>query len=261
MLIVSALELTNSEIHDNNKALSNHLHHSYFFRDREHPEISAAFSGLAHGSAGFVPLTLLVPHTSCQDHFYSISFLQISSLIRKLQTVSYFKRQETITDFHRQCLKERTQQVKLLRSTMLNSPLKKFESPQRALSPMKSSQSTDDQGFQMKGIFLCTTIQPTNVYKKFLTQVADKELDRFACNMLNSYHIVNKHNLFDCKSAITIKLLPQQQLLKTTRDQLLVLNFDHTMLTNFVANLKEIKDKPKPMKAYESLPEPQKTYF
>ena len=60
-----------------------------------------------------------------------------------------------------------------------------------------------------KGLFMITTIQPSNIYKKILAQCAYKTLDRSTCHFLNAYNTVEKNNLFDCKSTLSIKLLSQ----------------------------------------------------
>ena len=40
-------------------------------------------------------------------------------------------------------------------------------------------------------------------------QCQNKKLERDNCNMLNTYFIIDKHSMFDCKPAISIKLLQQ----------------------------------------------------
>ena len=56
---------------------------------------------------------------------------------------------------------------------------------------------------------MVTTIQPTNVYKKLLANCCDKNLDLETCNFLNAFYTVDKHKLFDCRAAVSIKLQAQ----------------------------------------------------
>ena len=78
---------------------------------------------------------------------------------------------------------------------------------QKECEDEKGSKTEDKPTF--KGLFMITTIQPSNIYKKILAQCAYKTLDRSTCHFLNAFNTVEKHNLFDCKSTLSIKLLSQ----------------------------------------------------
>ena len=78
--------------------------------------------------------------------------------------------------------------------------------------------------------------------------------------MLNSYFVVSKHNLFDCKSAISIKLLPQNTQKKQVYT-LMDLKRHLTTLEYFVENLKKINEKRNNQINADELPEPIRSYF
>lgn len=63
--------------------------------------------GLPVDTQYFTPLMLLVPHLRSQWRNKSVSFAQVSNLIRQLQIVSYFKRRETVLEFNQFYAKER----------------------------------------------------------------------------------------------------------------------------------------------------------
>ena len=79
--------------------------------------------------------------------------------------------------------------------------------------------------------------------------------------MLNSYFVVTKHNLFDCKSAINIKLLPQNITQKMQVTNLTELKRHLTTLEYFVENLKKINEKRNSQINADELPEPIRSYF
>lgn len=86
---------------------------------------------------------LLVPHLRSQKMLKAVSFVQILNLANKLQVVAYFKKRETVVEYQRLYLRERTKQDAILNKERLNnsmspkrprevSPekLQKFQSPQ-----------------------------------------------------------------------------------------------------------------------------------
>lgn len=84
-------------------------------------------------------------------------------------------------------------------------------SPIRLSSPEKEKKEQLLNNKPYRGLITFTTIQPSNTYKKqILNQVAGKYLNCHNCNFMNSYYVVIKYNLFDCKSAISMKLLLEQ---------------------------------------------------
>ena len=124
-------------------------------------------------------------------------------------------KKETSQAYQNQYYLERTSQNKILYRDILSQPYENKDSPVRSKSPCKT---TDDvllaDNKPMRGFFMITTIQPQNTYKKLMNACSDKLLIRDNCNMLNSYFTVVKHDLFDCKTAVSIKLLPQQETIK-----------------------------------------------
>ena len=137
----------------------------------------------------------------------------------------------------------------------------KFDSPKRSKSPSKTTDDMQLNAKPMRGMFTITTIQPTNTYKKIVNQCSDKILQRDNCNMLNSYFVVSKHNLFDCKSAISIKLLPQNEAQKKQVMNLTELKRHLTTLEYFIKNLKKINEKRNSQINADELPEPIRSYF
>jgi hypothetical protein len=76
----------------------------------------------------------------------------------------------------------------------------------------------------MRGFFTMTTIQPTNTFKKLImSQCQNMELTQANCHMLNSYYLVMKHDLFDFKTAVSIKLLPQHEAFKRQQMNMVLL--------------------------------------
>ena len=84
-------------------------------------------------------------------------------------------------------------------------------SPIRLSSPEKDKKEQLLNNKPYRGLITFTTIQPSNTYKKQIqSQVAGKYLNCDNCNFMNSYYVVIKYNLFDCKSAISMRLLLEQ---------------------------------------------------
>jgi predicted transcriptional regulator len=136
-----------------------------------------------------------------------------------------------------------------------NSPLKKNESPTRLGSPNKKVETVNSEQ-PMRGFFTIMCIQPTNIYKKIMAQSSDKTLDRQTCHMLNAYFSVKNHKLFDCKTSISIKVLPQQDLIKDSQDSLIELNMQLSTLKNFRDNLKKINERKGKEFQFEDMQEP-----
>lgn len=86
-------------------------------------------------------------------------------------------------------------------------------SPKRAKSPVKVKKIEENENkTPFRGFVMIATIQPSNTFKKtILSQVAGKELTKFNCNMMKSYFTAIKYNLFDCKPALSIKVLIEQE--------------------------------------------------
>ena len=59
----------------------------------------AAFQGIPTSSGQFAPMMLLVPHLRAQGFNKSVSFIQIVNILNKIQVVSYFQKQEIVTEF------------------------------------------------------------------------------------------------------------------------------------------------------------------
>jgi hypothetical protein len=72
------------------------------------------FNGLPINTQGFAPLMLLIPSITSQHRHRSVSFIQILNLLNKLQVVSYFKRKETVEEFHKSYKQERLKQDRIL---------------------------------------------------------------------------------------------------------------------------------------------------
>lgn len=111
-------------------------------------------------------------------------------------------------------------------------------------------------------MIIFTTIQPSNTYKKhILSQVKDKELTCHNCNILNSYFVVINYNLFDCKSAISMKLLIQKEQNKNKHETLIELKRQLFVLEHLIENMKSIQQKSNKKIELENIPEPQRSYF
>lgn len=71
-----------------------------------------------------------------------------------------------------------------------------------------------------------------------MAQCQDKELSRENCNMYKAYYITNRYNLFDCKPASTIMLLPSQNELKKQKQLIFMLKSELMTLEYLVEQMK-----------------------
>ena len=70
--------------------------------------------------------------------------------------------------------------------------------------------------------------------------MAGKDLNRNNCNFLNSYYVVIKYNLFDCKPAVSMKLLIDQDKMKEKKESLIELRRQLIILEHLIENMKKI---------------------
>ena len=91
----------------------------------------------------------------------------------------------------------------------------------------------------ISGIFTVTTIQPTNIYKKIVTQCKDQILQRDNCHFLNSFYIVNKYKLFDCKAVQSILMSDHPLRQEAITRQVAMLKMHLHKLTNYELALKK----------------------
>lgn len=91
--------------------------------------------------------------------------------------------------------------------------------------------------------------------------MAGKDLNRNNCNFLNAYYVVIKYNLFDCKPAVSMKLLQDQDKIKEKKESLVELRRQLIILEYLLENMKKIQQKANKKIMLEQIPEPQRSYF
>jgi len=131
-------------------------------------------------SQSYAPLMLLVPDFRAHLGQYSVPFVQIVSLINKIQVISYFMVKETISDFYKNqkqdnfvMIRKLKVDVKKVKRLYLESnELSDMDSPESVeyLDEMKPESPKNDSEVAQEGKlrFIITTIQPVNIYKKVL---------------------------------------------------------------------------------------------
>jgi len=67
-------------------------------------------------------------------------------------------------------------------------------------------------------------------------------LERNTCNFLNAYYVVKKHSLFECKTGISIKLVPQLLKKQQKECEVLSLKQDLYQLDNYLETLKKLSN-------------------
>eukprot|EP00347_Sterkiella_histriomuscorum_P021865 403332497 len=212
VIIVAPIFLDNEDIRDKDgdelifqeKQLSNQVGRNLNIR------------GLPIDSREIMPITILVPHIRSQPNNYTVSMLNVGSILQSLLVTSCLVKNENKKEVDIETYKDREHHIRQLRedeSTNLN----RSRSPSPKRSPSKS-QST----LQQKGLFMMTitTISPKNHFKKILALTKDKILDQGTCNWLQGYYQVKKYKLFSLKILASMKVLPEMIAKKKNEDLL-----------------------------------------
>lgn len=149
-------------------------------------------------SGPYAPLLFLVPHLSMQKFHYSVSLINIVTVLNSLLIAAWTDKEELRREMTRVHEKENEFQRRLV---LLGENDKK-QSITSPASPVKPHTGVRRQGTM--GAMTFTTISPKNQFKKLLTLVKDKEMSMGTCSWTRAFQNVKRHKLFQLRQVTTL---------------------------------------------------------
>ena len=147
-------------------------------------------------SGPYSPLIFLVPHHAMQKFHYSVSLLNISTVLTQLLIAAWTDREDLRREMERIQGRENDHHRRVF--------LRDCDSPDINHSP--TSPAIPRNGFRRQGTLgamTFTTISPKNQFKQLLALAKDKEMHMGTCSWIRAFQNVKKHKLFQLRQTQT----------------------------------------------------------
>jgi len=154
--------------------------------------------GLPIESGPFAPLTFLVPHHAMQKFHYSVSLLNISTVLNSLLIAAWTDRDDIRRDMQRFQAKESENSRRVM---LCNTSSKTGSNDLLPKSPVKPHSGIRRPG--TLGAMTFTTISPKNQFKQLLALAKDKQMDMGTCSWMRAFYNVKRHKLFQLRYTTT----------------------------------------------------------
>ena len=154
-------------------------------------------SGMPIESGPYAPLLFLVPHHAMQKFHYSVSLLNISTVLTQLLIAAWTDRDDLRREMQHQYERENDSYRRVILQNSSNQP-DNISPPKSPAKPHTGIRRTGTLG-----AMTFTTIAPKNQFKQLLALAKDKELHIGTCNWIRAFNNVKKHKLFQLRTTTT----------------------------------------------------------